>query len=88
MDSAFYTGNQFPAEFQGDLFVAFHGSCNCSVPTGYKLVRVRFKDNQPDASAGNLQVEDFATGWLVNGDVWGRPGRPYGRGRWFAAPDG
>ena len=44
---AFYTGDQFPAEFKGDMFVAFHGSWNRSVPTGYKLVRIRLKDNQP-----------------------------------------
>lgn len=80
---AFYNGSEFPAEYNGDLFVAFHGSWNRSVPTGYKLVRIRFKDNQPDASAGDYQVEDFATGWQsANGNVWGRPVDP------FMAPDG
>jgi glucose/arabinose dehydrogenase len=64
---AFYTGRQFPPEYHGDLFVAFHGSWNRSVPTGYKVVRVRFKDAQP---AG---VEDFATGWLQVRRVVGRP---------------
>ena len=78
----FYLGDAFPPEFKGDLFVGFHGSWNRSVPTGYKLVRVRFKDNQPDASAGDLLVEDFATGWQVNGDVWGRPVDP------MQGPDG
>jgi glucose/arabinose dehydrogenase len=72
---AFYTGEQFPAQFRGDIFVAFHGSWNRSVPTGYKLVRVRMKDNQPDNSAGDLLVEDFATGWQTDG-VWGRPVNP------------
>ncbi|MFL5734205.1 MAG: PQQ-dependent sugar dehydrogenase [Chloroflexia bacterium] len=79
---AFYTGDKFPAEFRGDMFVAFHGSWNRSVPTGYKLVRIRFKDNQPDPSAGKFLVEDFATGWSTNGDVWGRPVDP------MVAPDG
>ena len=79
---AFYTGNQFPPAFQGDLFVAFHGSWNRSEPTGYKVVRVRFKDNQPDNAAGDLLVEDFATGWRIGGDVWGRPVDP------MVAPDG
>ena len=79
---AFYTGSVFPAEFKGDLFVAFHGSWNRSVPTGYKVVRVRFKDNQPDSAAGKVLVEDFATGWNVSGDVWGRPVDP------TQAPDG
>ncbi|HKP52695.1 MAG TPA: PQQ-dependent sugar dehydrogenase [Chloroflexia bacterium] len=79
---AFYTGSQFPVQFKGDIFVAFHGSWNRSVPTGYKVVRVRMKDNQPDASAGDLLVEDFATGWRVGGDVWGRPVNP------MVAPNG
>jgi glucose/arabinose dehydrogenase len=79
---AFYTGDQFPKEFKGDLFVAFHGSWNRSAPTGYKVVRIRFKDNQPDAQAGDLLVEDFATGWIADGDVWGRPVDP------LTAPDG
>ncbi len=73
---AFYTGSQFPAQYKGDMFVAFHGSWNRSVPTGYKLVLVRFKNNQPDTSAANMGVEDFATGWQAGGDVWGRPVDP------------
>lgn len=78
---AFYTGDQFPAEFKGDMFVAFHGSWNRTVPTGYKVVRIRFKDNQPDTSAGSLLVEDFATGWFT-GAAWGRPVDP------MVGPDG
>ena len=64
---AFYTGKQFPEAYRGDLFVAYHGSWNRSVPTGYKVVRVRFKEGKP---AG---VEDFATGWLRGGRALGRP---------------
>ncbi len=64
---AFYTGTQFPAEYRGSLFVALHGSWNRTVPTGYKVVRVRFRDGKP---AG---VEDFATGWLEGRSAWGRP---------------
>ena len=79
---AFYFGDQFPAEFKGDMFVAFHGSWNRSVPVGYKVMRIRFKDNQPDASAGDLLAEDFATGWLMGGQAWGRPVDP------LVAPDG
>jgi len=63
----FYTGDQFPETYRGNLFVAFHGSWNRSVPTGYKVVRIPFKN-------GNLgPVQDFAVGWLVNGASWGRP---------------
>ncbi len=67
---AFYTGKMFPAEYQGDLFIAFHGSWNRSVPTGYKVVHVPMDGSTP---AG--PPEDFATGWLdaTNGRVSGRP---------------
>jgi glucose/arabinose dehydrogenase len=64
---AFYTGSQFPAEYRGSLFVAYRGSWNRSIPTGYKVVRIRFQDGKP---AG---VEDFATGWLAGTSAWGRP---------------
>jgi glucose/arabinose dehydrogenase len=63
----FYTGRQFPGQYHGDLFIAYHGSWNRSVATGYKVARVRFKEGKP---AG---VEDFATGWLHDGRVAGRP---------------
>jgi glucose/arabinose dehydrogenase len=64
----FYTGDAFPAPYQGDLFVAFHGSWNRTTPTGYKVVRIPMDDGTPGA------VEDFATGWLRDdGSNWGRP---------------
>jgi glucose/arabinose dehydrogenase len=64
----FYIGQQFPEEYRGDVFVAFHGSWNRTVPTGYKVVRVPMRDGE----AG--PVEDFATGWLrEDGTNWGRP---------------
>jgi glucose/arabinose dehydrogenase len=64
----FYTGQQFPGAYRGDLFVAFHGSWNRTVPTGYKVVRVPVEDGRPGA------VEDFAAGWLrADGSNWGRP---------------
>jgi glucose/arabinose dehydrogenase len=78
----FYTGDAFPASYKGDLFVAFHGSWNRSEPTGYKVVRIRFQDNLPDVAAGDLLVEDFATGWFDGGGWWGRPVNP------MMAPDG
>jgi glucose/arabinose dehydrogenase len=71
----FYQGGMFPAEYQGDLFVAFHGSWNRSVPTGYKIIRVRMKDRgEPGA------VEDFITGWLPAGETR--------RGKWMGRPVG
>ncbi len=72
----FYTGTMFPAEYRGNLFVALHGSWNRSVPTGYKVVRVKLDDKgQPQGGP-----EDFITGWLRPGEtrkgVW--MGRPVG----------
>jgi len=64
----FYRGQQFPEQYRGDLFVAFHGSWNRSVPTGYKVVRIPINGGTPGA------VQDFAVGWLPeNGQQWGRP---------------
>src|SRR5439155_594021 len=44
---AFYTGAEFPPAYRGSLFVAYHGSWNRSVPTGYKVVRGPFKGGRP-----------------------------------------
>jgi glucose/arabinose dehydrogenase len=65
---AFYTAQQFPARWRG-LFVAFHGSWNRTVPTGYKVVHI------PLDAAGHVAgpAEDFATGWLQGNDASGRP---------------
>jgi len=58
----------FPAEYRGDLLVAFHGSWNRDVPTGAKVVRVHVRNGTP------ASVEDFITGWQDNsGSRWGRP---------------
>ena len=66
---AFYEGDQFPAEYKGDAFVALHGSWNRGAPTGYKVVRLLFKDGKPTG-----EYEDFMTGFVVSNDaVWGRP---------------
>jgi glucose/arabinose dehydrogenase len=65
---AFYTGKMFPAEYQGDAFVALHGSWNRAEPTGYKILRVRMKDGKPVGG-----YDDFITGWFTDGKVWGRP---------------
>ncbi len=47
LDLVFYEADQFPPEYKGSLFVALKGSWNRSVPTGYKVVRVPFKDGRP-----------------------------------------
>jgi glucose/arabinose dehydrogenase len=59
----------FPAAFAGDAFVAFHGSWNRSLRTGYKLVRVHMKNGEPTGD-----YEDFLTGFVIDDShVWGRP---------------
>lgn len=63
----FYTGTLFPEEYRGDLFIAFHGSWNRSVPTGYKVVRVRFREGRP------VKIEDFVDVWVEAGQVRHRP---------------
>jgi len=64
----FYKGKQFPSQYQGQLFVAQHGSWNRSTPQGYRVALVKFKAGQP------VSDEVFAEGWLqTNGDVLGRP---------------
>ena len=73
---AFYEESEFPAEYRNSIFVAFHGSWNRSVPTGYKIVRVKLDDRgQPQGAA-----EDFITGWLAPGETK--------KGRWMGRPVG
>ncbi len=74
---AFYTGAQFPADYQGDLFVAQHGSWNRQPPAEPKLLRIHFQDGRP------VSAQDFATGWQdAAGGRWGRPAGV------IVAPDG
>jgi len=71
MDAWFYTGTQFPREFQSGAFLALHGSWNRSKRVGYSVVFVPFKDGK---AAGRPQ--DFLTGFMLDPDkreVWGRP---------------
>jgi glucose/arabinose dehydrogenase len=65
MDLRFYTGTQFPASYRNALFLAFHGSARKN--NGYKVARVVMKDGRPSG------LEDFATGFLKDGVVLGRP---------------
>ena len=57
----FFPNRGWPDQYRNNLLVAFHGSWNRSVPTGYKLVLFRFNDQ------GELQGrENFVSGWLRN----------------------
>lgn len=69
LDMTFYTGQQFPREFQNDGFAAEHGSWNRSRRTGYKVVRIPLKNGKATG-----EYEDFMTGFVTaEGNVWGRP---------------
>jgi glucose/arabinose dehydrogenase len=72
LDLVFYEGNQFPPQYKGQLFVALKGSWNRSLPTGYKIVLVPFKNGRPEG-----YYQNFATGFWTSGtdraEVWGRP---------------
>jgi glucose/arabinose dehydrogenase len=66
--AAFYDGRKFPAAYR-TLYVTLHGSS----PTGrkerigYKVVRVNIAKNKVTS------IDDFVTGFLSNGEVFGRP---------------
>ena len=70
LELTFYEGQQFPAEYRGDIFACEHGSWNRAVRVGYELIRVPL--HQTGHATG--EYEDFMTGFVVdNGHVWGRP---------------
>jgi glucose/arabinose dehydrogenase len=64
----FYTGDQFPAEYRGQLFIAQHGSWNRSEKVGYNILLVRL-----DEKGVVTGSEVFASGWLQGQENWGRP---------------
>src|ERR1700730_17926707 len=81
LDFLFYTGKQFPAEYRGGAFLAFHGSWNRSKRVGQEIAFLPFKNGKPAAD----QPRHFLTGWMLSPDkreVWGRPVAP------FQLPDG
>jgi len=66
---AFYNASQFHDNTTA-CFVAFHGSWNRSIPTGYKVVFVPLNDQGEVVG----RSPDFAIGWLRgNDDATGRP---------------
>ena len=71
LDFTFYTGRQFPQEYQGGAFLAFHGSWNRSRRVGYEVAFAPFQNGRPTGQLGT-----FVTGWMIapdKQDVWGRP---------------
>lgn len=66
----FYTGKQFPREYQGGIFSAQHGSWNRTDPIG---ARIMFTTLNEEGGAAETVV--FADGWLdeSTGEYLGRP---------------
>ncbi|MBT8107180.1 MAG: PQQ-dependent sugar dehydrogenase [Gammaproteobacteria bacterium] len=63
----FYTGEMFPPEYRGQIFIAEHGSWNRSRKIGYRVMLVRLAGNEVVA------YEPFAQGWLQGQQYSGRP---------------
>lgn len=69
LEMLFYEGQQFPAEYRGDIFAAEHGSWNREKRSGYEVIRVPVKNGRATG-----EYEDFLTGFTTEkGEVWGRP---------------
>ena len=66
----FYTGDQFPASYKNQLFIAKHGSWNRSTKSGYEVVLARL-----DAMGKVSSQEIMVSGWLdqATQEAWGRP---------------
>jgi glucose/arabinose dehydrogenase len=54
-----YQGSQFPTEYEGNIFIAEHGSWNSQPPHGYKITRVQNVN-------GTLVKSPFLTGFIDN----------------------
>lgn len=64
----FYTGTQFPVDYQNQIFIAEHGSELRSTPDGYRVTLVKL-----DSSGQPISYTPFAEGWLQGNYAWGRP---------------
>jgi glucose/arabinose dehydrogenase len=86
LEMTFYSGKQFPSEYQGDIFAAEHGSWNRKKRAGYEVIRVPLTNGHATG-----EYEDFLTGFVTeSGGVWGRPvGVAVGKdGSLFVSDDG
>ena len=72
----FYTGTTLGPAWRGRVFIAEHGSWNRSLPVGYRVSTVRLEGSRA------VTYEPFASGWLHEGQAWGRPADV------LVAPDG
>ncbi|UXX78464.1 sorbosone dehydrogenase family protein [Reichenbachiella carrageenanivorans] len=65
----FYSGDMFPEDYQGDIFIAEHGSWNRSEKIGYRIMRVSMAEGKATG------YEPFVYGWLDEDEqeAFGRP---------------
>jgi len=63
----FYTGKQFPAQYQGAMFIARHGPWNRTKKYAADVVVA-----WPDARGGISRMEPFLTGLVENNEYLGR----------------
>ncbi|MET0658114.1 MAG: sorbosone dehydrogenase family protein [Steroidobacteraceae bacterium] len=63
----FYLGKNFPSQYQGQLFIAEHGSWNRSVKSGYRITRVKLEGNKA------VSYVPFVVGFHRGDEVFGRP---------------
>ena len=68
---SFYTGDMFPPEYRGQIFIPEHGSWNRTKEaghTGYRITRVKLENGKA------VEYAPFITGWLgPDNRGWGRP---------------
>jgi len=65
----FYQAKMFPKEYQGNAFIAQHGSWNKSRKSGFRVMRVVFDKTGKKA----VKYLPFIEGWEDNEKFWGRP---------------
>ena len=63
----FYTGTMFPPQYRNRIFIAQHGSWNRSKKSGYRVMSVELAGDEV------ARYEVFASGWMRDEQVWGRP---------------
>ena len=71
LEMVFYPDHktQFPAEFNGGIFAAEHGSWNRKNRAGYNVIYIPMKNGHATG-----EYDDFLDGFVTaDGQVWGRP---------------
>jgi len=63
----FYTGEMFPERYDGQIFIAEHGSWNRTNKIGYRITMVTLDGNRA------VDYRTFADGWLDGDKTLGRP---------------